>query len=377
MDSEKLHRLAYTAVGFAAHHLDEMRVKTPPPKQQSTHSEGPHILFTFWDAPSYERSKVLLDELQGKFAGNGLDIGAALFVRHMGNVGREPKYEYDKNHIWGFCNAAVDTGTKVFFITSGTHWTEVVAQPSPLLRMLEGEDDNLMKYDDGTRIPRVLQPPSNYLPKPLRGMFGTDRNGVLYLSHHSPEVETYDERNLRLLAESVKVFANLHPELYLGISIKNEVDYPGHWITRGKKLEDEDLDRVEVVKGVLAKNVEIFRDVGLTNIYTNQSVEDAENRGSPLSTAFIEGANVGITTWRTGNINTYHQAAELAMEHSVDWALPICNPLAFTLDANLFELVSAVHLNPKFIGVYNWWPHFTGYGVRGMALEQALRNLTR
>lgn len=378
MNKERLHRMAYTGVGYAAHYLDEMRVK-PPITSNSSNQEGPHILFTFWDAPGYRKSRELMEELQGKFGGSGLPIGIGLFVRPWANVlSRSIDYVYDRNHNTGFKEAAAETKTPVLFIAAGMQWNEVTYPKSPLLQKLEERDENLMRYADGTRVQRVFQPPSDKLPSALRGLFGTDKNGVVYLDYNAPEVEHYREKNLRLVAKDIQDFARNYPGLYLGACVENEVDFPGTWVTGDRELEvGSQEDRIEIVREVLETNVRIFKEAGLTNIYTNQSIEDAENRGSPLSTAFIEGANVGITTWKTGNISTFNQAAELAKQHGVNWALPITNPLSFTEHANLVELTNAKLFNPKFIGFYNWWPHFPGYGVRGMVLEKVIKALTK
>lgn len=311
------------------------------------------------------------------FGISGWPIGAGLFTRPMGDVSEGIDYAYKPEKINKFLKAAVETQMPVFFITSGMHWTEVCYRESPLLRMLEAREDCLMRFVDGTRVPRKLQPPGDY----LHGHFGSDKNGVLYLSHHSLSVKMYRERNLAQMAAVVAEFADHHPNLFLGISPENEVDYPGEWITGGRKVDDgADLSsRQRTVTRVLRRNVEIFLDAGIPKdkIYTNQSVEDEESRASPLSTADIPDSNIGITVWRTGNFKLYNQARNLADERGKRWALVLTNPLSLNPKVNAAELGAAIDCGPDIIGLYNWWPHFWGYSIRGMPLAKAVETFTR
>ncbi len=370
-------RVAYTVLGAAKYSLDKLRRKPTGSPRDNPQRENPHIVFTFWDAPTYPQSVALMYELHSKFGENGLPIGAGLFVRPMGDIKTEDDYSYDPTKLENFLRAAAYTYTPVFIITSGMHWTEVAYKKSPLLRMLEASDGNLMRYEDGTRVQRKLQPPGGFLD----GHFGSDRNGVLYLSQLAPEVKRYRERNLDQMAKVVGEFAGRYPNLFLGISTENEVDYPGKWITGGKKVDggaDNTLRQFTIAR-VLRRNVEIFLDAGIpvTRIYTNQSVEDEENRASPLSTANIPDSNIGITAWRTGKFDLYRRARNLAQERGKRWALILTNPLSLDQRINAEELTAAIECGPDIIGLYNWWPHFWGYGIRGMPLEKAVQTFTR
>ena len=224
-------RVAYTVFGAAQYSLNKLHRVPKENSRDKPQRESPHIVFTFWDTPTYPQSVALMYELRRKFEGNGLPIGAALFVRPMGDVRAEDNYSYDPLRLKDFLRAASSTETPVFIITSGMHWTEVAYKKSLLLRMLEAEESNLMKFEDGTRVKRKLQPPGGL----LGGLFGSDSNGVLYLSHHSTAVRSYRERNLSQLAAAISPFANTYPGLFLGIAAENEVDYPGEWIAGGKK----------------------------------------------------------------------------------------------------------------------------------------------
>lgn len=372
----KLERLLYTAKGLVSYALDGRSERNLNFSQP--HFRGkPHIVFTFWDAPEYGQSVTLMRELRHRFAGEGLPIGAGLFIRPMGDVLEGRDYAYDLAKLNSFLKAATYISTPVFIITSGMHWTEVSYKQSPLLRMLEDRDENLMKFEDGSRVLRKLQPPGNF----LHGHFGSDKNGVLYLSSHASEVRRYRERNLGQMAEVVAEFADHYPNLFLGISTENEVDYPGKWITGGKKVEDgtDDAYRQRAVMRVLRRNVEILLDAGIPKgkIFTNQSVEDAINRASPLATADIADSNIGITAWRTGNFDLYRQARNLAWERGKRWALVLTNPLSLNARVNADELRAAIEYDPDIIGLYNWWPHFWGYSIRGMPLAKAVETFTR
>lgn len=380
-------RLLYTAAGALSNLRDRPKsVRDTIPI--STRKDIPRFVFTYWDTPTSEEEVIFsMNDLHKRF--RGLPIGVGLLVRPMGDVVPTRDYAYNPSKLNTFLEAAQTTSTPVFIITSGMHWTEVAYSKSPLLRMLEQNSENLMKYKDGSRVQRKLQPPGNY----LRGYFGSDGNGVLYLSHYAEEVVKYRERNLFQLAKAVKPFADERPNLFEGISVENEVDFPSNWITKGKlvdvglphKLSDkpdansetfENL-KIRAVRDILQKNVDIFRKAGLTKIYTNQSFEDAENRGSPLSTADIEGSNIGITAWRTGNQKLYRDIGGWARYKNKNWALVISNPLSLDTATNINELRAAIDCQPDIIGLYNWYPHFWGYGIRGMTLEKALKSLAQ
>lgn len=373
----KLERILYTIRGPASYALDLRNHQRSGDSSASPYRIKPHIVFTFWDAPEYTEAFKLMGELRHRFGGEGLPIGAGLFTRPMGDVSVGRDYAYDPRKLNMFLKAAAVTRTPASIITGGMHWTESTYAESPLLRMLEAREDCLMRFVDGTRVPRKLQPPGGY----LRGYFGSDKNGVLYLSHNSWAVKMYRERNLGQMATVVAEFARNYPYLFLGISTENEVDYPGEWITGGKKIDD-DADwefRQRTVMRVLRRNVEIFLDAGIpkNKIYTNQSVEDEENRASPLATADIPDSNIGITTWRTGNFKLYRQAKNLAEERGKRWALVLTNPLSLNSRVNAEELRAAIDCGPDIIGLYNWWPHFWGYGIRGMPLVKAVESFTK
>lgn len=374
-----LERIPYTIRGAVSYALDLSNLQRRGNSGESPYKYRgvPHIVFTFWDAPEYVETTKLMSELRYRFRGEGLPIGAGLFTRPMGDVLAGRDYAYDPRKLNMFLKAAADTRTPVFIITSGMHWSEVSYKQSPLLRMLEKGDDRVMKFEDGSRVPRKLQPPGNY----LRGYFGSDKNGVLYLSHDSPGVKLYRERNLRQMADAVTEFTRRHPNLFLGISTENEVDYPGEWITGGKKVDDgaDGAYRQRTVMRVLRRNVEILLDAGIpkAKIFTNQSVEDGINRASPLATADIADSNIGITTWRTGNFDLYRQARNLAWERGKRWALVLTNPLSLNARVNADELRAAIAYYPDIIGLYNWWPHFWGYSIRGMPLAKAVETFTR
>ena len=371
----ELERLAYTARGALSYYMDQ-KPDAYPVKPQYDQKRNTHIVFTFWKAPEYPQAKMLMRELQARFKGDGLPIGVGLFTRPMGDVTAEKKrdFAYDPQGLNDFLQAAVDTDMPVFINTSGMQWTEVAYKGSPLLRHLEERGPNWMKLEDGSRVKRKLQPPGTL----LRGLFGSDSNGVLYLSPGSPEVKYYRERNLAQMAEAIKPFSDQYPDLFLGVSTENEVDYPGKWITGGKKLAAADEERKKWdVRNVLKRNIKIFQDAGLPNIYTNQSVEDAVNRGSPLGTAALEGSNIGITTWRRGNMKLYNQTQSLAGGAGIKWALVVSNPLSLSEYENFWELQQAIYCRPAFIGLYNWWPHFWGYSIRGMPIERAVRSFTK
>lgn len=380
-------RLLYTGAGALSYLKDRPKdiLETIP---IATRKDLPRFVFTYWNTPSLEDETILsMNDLHSRF--EGLPIGAGLFVRPMGDVVPEEDYVYNPRKLNRFLEAADTTSTPVFIITSGMHWTEVANSKSPLLRMLEQKDENLMKYQDGSRVQRKLQPPGNL----LRGCLGSDRNGVLYLSPFAKDVVKYRARNLYQLANAIKPFADEHPDIFLGISVENEVDFPGNWITKGKEVQggwhnsctDPEAEteipfesiKSNAVRHILQQNVDIFRSAGLTKIYTNQSFEDAENRGSPLSTADIEGSNIGITTWRTGNQDLYNIVCGWAKYKDKNWALVISNPLSLDISKNIQELKDAIQYKPTIIGLYNWYPHFWGYGIRGMALEKALKSLAR
>ncbi len=368
-------RARFTAEG-AISYLQNGPEIFPTNTQVVTKENLPRFVFTFWDVPQGNQPEVLMNELHGRF--KDLPLGVGVFVRPMGDVIPEEDYAYNPRKLKAFLEAAVTTSTPVLIITSGMHWTEVAYSKSALIRMLEQKEENLMKYRDGSRVQRKLQPPGNL----LRGLLGTDANGVLYLSHYAEEVVKYRQRNLSQLADAVKPFADARPDLFLGISAENEVDYPGNWITKGKQIDDglpdseipfEDF-KTKVVRDILRKNVDIFRSAGLTKIYTNQSFEDAGTRGSPLETTDIEGSNIGITAWRTGNQDLYGIMQGWAKYKGKNWALIISNPLSLNIATNIGELNAAIEYQPDFIGLYNWWPHFWGYGIRGMPLEEALKS---
>lgn len=376
--SMEIDRAIYTARGALAYHLD--RGSSSPIYTKQDGKKGPHIVFNFWYAPEYHKAKELLGDLKARFSGDGLPIGVGLFVRPMGDVivGEDLfYYSYNPQGTLGFLEAAVESEMPIFINTCGMQWTEVAYAKSPLIRMLERRVKNQMRYEDGTRVQRKLQPPANYLPGAfLRSLFRADANGVVYFSNYVPLVQAYRERSLHLMAEAVAPFAKKHPELWLGISTENEVDFPGVWITGGKKLAVYG-DREMEVKRVLKRNVEIFQEAGLARIYTNQSVEDAENRGSPLSTTVIDGSEVGITVWRTANHDLYRETQSLAQKYGRRWAIPIMNPLSLSYEANVRELKVAIDFGPDLIGVYCWWPHFWGYDIKGLPLERAIKSLTR
>ena len=371
----ELERLTYTARGAASYFLDQ-RLDLLSYAPQPIIVRKPHIVFTFWKAPEYPQATILMRELQVRFEGDGLPIGVGLFTRPMGDVMTEKRrdFAYDPQGLNDFLQAAVDTDMPVFINTSGMQWTEVAYSRSPLLGKLEARAENLLRYSDGTRVKRKLQPPGDK----LHGLFGSDANGVLYLSPSAPEVRDYRERNLAQMAEAIKPFSDQHPDLFLGVSTENEVDSPGVWITGGKKLAaaDEKSKKWDVIN-VLRRNIKIFQDAGLPNIYTNQSLEDAVNRASSLWTAASEGSNIGITTWRRGNMKLYSQTQVLAGGVGIKWALVVSNPLSLSEYANFWELQQAIYCRPAFIGLFNWWPHFWGYSVRGMPLEAAIKAFTR
>lgn len=371
-----LERLHYTAQGFVSYALDRVGNRRRRwDSSESPYKEKPHIVFTFWDAPEYRQTSELMGELQLRFGGEGLPIGVGLFTRPMGDVLEGDDYAYDPTKLNRFLKAAVYHLIPVFIITSGMHWTEVAHGKSPLLGMLEGRNENLMQFEDGSRVQRKLQPPGNF----LHGHFGSDRNGVLYLSHHSPKVKYYRERNLGQMAKVVGSFADRYSNLFLGISTENEVDYPGKWITGGKKVKGgiDNIYRQLTIARVLRRNVEIFLDSGIPKIYTNQSVEDEVNRASPLSTTDIPDSNIGITAWRTGNGDLYRRARDLARERGKRWALVLTNPLSLNQRVNVEELTAAIECGSEIIGLYNWWPHFWGYSIRGMPLAKVIQTFTR
>lgn len=392
MNRQEIDRGIYTVVGAGAYGLDQLRwIYTAGPRSTS-HKEGPRIGFIFWDAPDFSESVRLLNELHYKFDGTGLEIAAGLNLTPWGTVSGEDKnFRYDTRGINRFGEACVVTNTKLYYINSGMQWNDVSHPKSPLLEKLESRDENRMKYEDGSPVQRVLQPPSNRLPKRFQGMFGSDKNGVLYLSYHAPEVRDYREQNLHGVAEAIASFAKAHHDLYLGTCLENEVDFPGAWIAGDKTTDWGEFARRErerrgldlgefnlaTVQEVLETNVRIFAEHGVTKLYTNQSIEDAEHRSSPLSTALVEGANVGVTAWRMGNRELYVGASELAKANGRRWALPIFNPLSL-IDVDIItEFQRILSYQPDLIGIYNWWPHFPGYGVRGLPLEGVVKAYTR
>lgn len=367
-------RLHYTARG-AVSYLKDYSQRTCQLSTRIPHFEEkgdlPTIVFTFWYPPSPIQAKYLMNELHRKFKDCKLPIGVGLFTRPMGDVKKSiyDDHDYDSTGLTNFLEAAVETSTPVFINTSGMQWTEVAYQQSPLLQMLESRPENLMMLSNGKRVQRKLQPPGNL----LRGRLGSDPNGVLYLSPHANEVKDYRYRNLFQMAAAIYPFADKHPELFLGISTENETDYPGSWITGNETVEE--THQIAVVKNLLRANIRTFQKAGLTKIYTNQSVEDASHRASPLETADIPESQIGITAWRTGNEALYKQTAEMAQKANKDWALVITNPLSLNQETNIQAIQSALKFNPRFIGLYNWWPHFWGYGIRGLALEKAINRL--
>lgn len=377
-----LEKAEYMFIGAVADKLDLNRRFHHPFHVEPVRPKT-RILFTFWYAPEYKIAKSLLEDLGDRFLGNGLEIGVGLFTRPMGDVQGED-FDYDSGGLEEFCEAAIRTSMPVAFYTSGYQWTEVAYKKSPLLAKLEERDENLLKFKDGTRVPRKLQPPAQYIPGFLRGPLGLDQNGVLYLNPNSSEFMDYRYRNLSQYASRVaQFFAKDYPDLYLGISTENEIDYPGFWITKGREVDvgehNEKTDyafKYNKVVSILQREVDIFKEAGLTNIYTNQSVEDAKNRASPLATADIPGANIGITAWRRGNRELFVRANTLAKQRNKKWALQVTNPSSLDYVDCDKEFLCMLQNDPAFIGFYNWWPHFPRYGIKGLALERVIRDHT-
>lgn len=368
-----LERALYTAAGaFASVVPFEQESSDLTPKYAL--GDKPHIVFSFWDVPSEKKTGSLFVELKRKFEGNGLPIGVGLFTRPMGDV-HEVDNRYNPEKLQRFLDVCVNTNMPVFINTSGMHWTDVAYQRSSLIHMLEQNPKNLLYYTDGTRVQRKVQPPGNI----LKGLFGSDRNGVVYFSPFASEVNDYHSRNLFDMAQTMRAFQEDNPQLYLGTSTPNEIDVPGNWITGGKSIDwSQSHGSVErIVYEQVSQSVAILTEAGLTNIYTNQSLEDGVARGSTLHTADVAGSNIGITAWKTGNEQLFAVTEDLARKKNKNWALAITNPLSLDVNTNIQALQAALRHNPTFIGIYNWWPHFWGYGVRGMPLEAAIKVFTK
>lgn len=437
-------RAVYTGVGFLRHYLDE--VLRPKPRDSELRDLAPiqnhydesktYVLFIFGYAPPYEKAERLFLELKSRFVVSGdiALIGASCSVRTMADVkGAEEDYRFDGKSLEGFLEAAEETNMPVFIISSGIQWSEVVYNKSPLIKMLESDLDNCMLFNDGKRVPRRLQPPADIpVIGKIIGKSGLgDRNGVVYLSMHSPQVLKYQERNLREMADIVADFNKKNPDLLIGVSVENEVDFPGTWIRKDRfadygfyavrafrnyvekrfdgnwkrfceefpgpssKCTDfralepprvykegdefwEDLwqsFRVDSVINRVKASVDILRSAGIPSnkIYTHQSVEDAYKRASPLETADIDGSQIGVACWRTGNSELFARVNELAKSKQKKWALLTFNPLS-DYQGCCQELEFALANNVHIINAYNWWPHFLGYGVRGMPFEKALKD---
>ena len=364
-----LDRALYTIEGAFNYHLDSLRNKRlagRTPGQTLVGGNKTQLFFHFWYVPdSKEETKRLMNELQVRFASCTLPIGASVFVRPKGDVNPNDDYSYDSRKLEYFLGVAKKMGMQVGIVTSGMHWTEVAYYKSPLIRMLEQDSANLMYLEDEISVPRKFQPPGQL----LRGFLGSDRNGVVYLSPDSEQVRHYRERNLAQMAQLV----GTHPEQVRYITTENEVDLPGTWIIGERKVIEPELS----VEEILQQNVGIFHEAGIPPeiIYTCQSIEDPETRSSNLPTTNIPGSQIGITIWRTGNGEDYKRVAELAGSQNKNWALVVTNPLSRRIDVNLAEINATLEHSPSFIGFYNWWPHFWGYGIRGMALEEAIKSL--
>lgn len=386
-------RAAYTAKGAINYHIDRRETFDNPKSQPR--KKGPHVIFNFWYAPPYQKSRELMEELLGRFAGNGLPIGVGLFIRPMGDV-KPNGFDYDPESMQGFLQAAHELSLPTVLQTSGDHWTEVAYKVSPLIRMLEADSNNLMQYINGSRVQRKLQPPGSV----LKGRFGSDFNGVVYFSYHSAEVAHYRERNLGQAARAAAEIDSKYTDLLLAMSIEQERDYPGIWITGRKKAGQAGYElpsrqafakaqvgrnltfaefKEETVRRVMRADVEILRRAGISGekIYTNQSVEDSVNRASPITTADIPNSNGGITTWGLGNGDLYREMKKMAVRRGKKWALMVTNSLSFSESANREELESVLRYDPEFIGGYCWEPHFPGYVIRGMAFERAIKSRTR
>lgn len=416
-------RAVYTGIGFLRHHLDE--VLHPKPQDQELKALAPihnpydssktYILFSFWYAPRYEETRRRFLELKSRFAisGDTVSIGASCFVRTMADVKSvEHDYGFDGSGLEGFLRAAQDTNMPVFIIPSGIQWSEVVYNKSPLIEMLERDSKNCMFFNDNTKVPRRYQPPADI--GLIRKLGIGDSNGVVYLSMYSPQVVKYQERNLKEMANIVADFSQGRPDLFIGVCVENEVDFPGEWVG-GDRFADygfyavhefrkyvekrfkeywEGLEpprvfdpndkfwkelwqpfRVDSVITRIKASVDILKSAGITadKIYTHQSVEDAYKRASPLETADIEHSQIGIASWRTGNSELFDDVNELAKSKQKKWALLAFNPLS-DYTGCYQELEDAYENGAHIINAYNWWPHFLGYGIRGMPFERAIED---
>ncbi len=372
-----LDKARYVLEGVAGYYIDHNSFSPELPQNSSDPNTAlPHILFNFWYPPEEQKAEKYFRELQNRFQGDKCPIGAGVFVRPAGDVLAEKDYEYDPEGLEGFFEAAIKTDMPVWINVSGIQWTEVCYKSSPLLRRLETKSENLMWLKDGNQVPTKLQPPADILPGFLRGRFGFDGNGVTYFDYQAPEVQEYHERNLAQMAEVVSDFAGSYPKLFLAITTGNETDGPGQWIIRNRQVRGHEGGE-GVVRERLERDVQIYQEAGLSHIYTNQSVADAETRWSPLSTANIEGANIGVTAWGLGNEALYMETAMLAWQKRKTWAVPVMNPRSLDYESCTDELGRAIFWKPDAVGIYNWWPHFWGYGVRGLPLQNAIRSFTR
>ncbi len=366
-----------------------------------------YILPSFWYAPDKRTAARELREMKMRL-GEGNDrfrLGVSVFVRHMGDVAGND-FHYGPSSLEGFFEACISERVPVFINPSGVQWTEVAYRESPLIKKLMQSNENRVMLKDSE---------GNIFPAPRKRQPGfQDKNGLSYLCMYSPEVQHYWNRNLAELAGVVSSFASQNPGLFVGMSTENEKDLPGKWAGGRVLGSDYNSDynshfvsahhsaqyggndiswngfRVFSVRlrNILSANILRAAGIPKERIYTHISTEDAETRASPLEVGIVGSAgNLGVVWWGAGKFPSDSLAAakSAAVGAGNSFGTPYCqgfgilaaNPLSFSPAASRIFLEEAVQLGANPIVLYCWWPHFVGYGIKGLPLESAVRDLLR
>ncbi|MBI2574978.1 hypothetical protein HYV82_03780 [Candidatus Woesearchaeota archaeon] len=406
-----LDRLVFSAVGAAAYYasgLVRREVADSNSGQAGGRGDSPaYILPAFWYAPDRKAAvreiqdmKRLLGEGNGRFR-----LGVSVFVRHMGDVAGKD-FHYDPSSLEAFLDVCVNEGTPVFINTGGVQWTEVAYRESPLIQKLMQSPENRVILKDGE---------GNVFPAPRKRQPGfQDRNGLSYLCMYSPEVQHYWNRNLSELADVVSAFSSQYPGLFVGMSTENETDLPGKWAggrvlgsdynsdynrhfvsaykaasCEGNNISQNDFRVFSVrLRNILSANMLLAAGIPKNRIYTHISTEDAETRASPLEVGIVGSAgNLGVVWWGAGHFPSGSLAAakNSAVGAGNGFGVPYCqgfgilasNPLSFSPAASRAFLEEAIRLCANPIVPYCWWPYFTGYGIKGLPFESALREVLK
>ncbi|MFH1399506.1 MAG: hypothetical protein ABIG95_05335 [Candidatus Woesearchaeota archaeon] len=400
------------------------------------------LAVSYWDHRGVGEEELLrLKHRFLKYWGGAASLAVAVFVRPLAEVSR-PEYNFSTGGLELFFELCKRTNMPVIVNICGSQWEEVCYDRSELISKLTSNPDNLMLMENDAIVPRRFQSPGDIgLVRLLAGRwpYSVDQNGVQYFSLWSDEVNRVHARNLGQLAEVVARFFEERPDLAVAISTPNERSFPGRWEIGDHtadygvhaihafrdyvrslfqndwlEFETEFPDMVGIQAGFHAVepprvfdpsskiwmlwqefreysvtqavqiDVNVLLEAGIPSelVYThqscNQAYADPYRRASPLKTAAVDGANIGMVSWGLGNTDFYNNVAALAVDESKQWGLFASNPLSLSRKACYNELRAAVDNGAHVIVVYNYGPErspFLGYGVLGMPVMSAMQQL--